>query len=237
MPTYENIEGEKLLQLFERLINQQTLVNVSLPSTDFESLTVLTDTRKDGEILYFKIDLPDGLIASMSKSPPELLSFEFTGEGQLTHRFDAKLKDISESSIWLHSPDVIQRYQMRDNFRIKVMRESFATFETKDGQVNMEIDNISVGGVYCYCPNLHKPLMESYPIIKDLKLQVTAKTDCFSVPIEQALVKRLEPWMRPKHFGVAFEFVQINRQTRKQLIQHIYDLQREFLQNRLKLDE
>ncbi len=237
MPTYENVEGEKLRQLFEQLINQQTLVNVSLPATDFESLTVLTGTREDGEILYFKIDLPDGLMAAMSKSPPEILSFEFTGEGQLTHRFDAKLKDISENSIWLRSPDTIQRYQMRDNFRIKVMRESYATFETENGQVKMEIDNISVGGVYCYCSNLHKPLMESYPIIKDLKLQVTAKTGCFLIPIEQALVKRMEPWMRPKHFGVAFEFVQINRETRKQLIQNIYDLQREFLQNRLKLGE
>ena len=237
MATFDNIEGEKRLHLFNDLINRQTLVKVTLANTDFESLTVLTATKEDEEGLFFEIDLPDGLMAAMSKTPPESMSFEFTGEGHLTHRFDAKLIDISQSSIWLRSPDAIHRYQMRDNFRIKVMRESFATFDTEEGQVSMMIDNISVGGVYCYCSNSHKPLMESYPTIQNLTLQVTAKSGCFLVPIEQALVKRIEPWMRPKHFGVAFEFVQIAKETRKQLIQHIYNLQREFLQNRLKLEK
>jgi c-di-GMP-binding flagellar brake protein YcgR len=237
MPTFQNIDGENIPELFNKLIQEQTLVKVSLPQTDFESLTVLTDIRNDGQIFNFQIDLPDDLMAAVSNAPLETMSFEFTGKDHLTHRFDAALQEITEKSIWLVSPAAIQRYQMRDNFRIKVLRESNATLEFDSVQVRMEIDNLSVGGVYCYCSNLHKPLFESYPKLEHMDLNITAKINSFVIHVDKFSVNRIEEWMRPNHFGVAFEFIQINKETRKRLIQHIYDLQREFLQNRLKLSE
>lgn len=237
MSTFENIDGEKLYNLFSNLIRQQTLLNVSLPDTDFESLSVLTDIREDNDKFYFQIDPPDGLMAALSKGSPEYISFEFTGEGHLTHRFDAKLHDISQNSIWLVSPATVQRYQLRDNFRIKLLRKSYATIVMDDVRLRMQIDNISVGGVYCYCANLHRPLIEAHSKLTNMELQITTKNDRFSIQIDQVLVKRIEPWMRPKHFGVAFEFSQVHKATRQRLVQHIYDLQREFLKNRLKLNK
>lgn len=231
----KNIEGKHLHDLFDKLIREQILIKVSLPKTDFESLTVLTDTIWDNPTNLFQIDMPEGLISAMHNTKAEMMSFEFTGAGHLTHRFEAAFHDISENSIWLKSPAVVQRYQMRNNFRIKVHPDSYAILKIDGTPVRMDMENLSVGGVFCYCPNVHKPLLLAESKLENMALNVTARQDCFIIQIDQALVKRVEPWLKPKHFGVAFEFVQIQRTTRQQLIRHIYKLQRDFLQGRLKM--
>lgn len=236
MPADKNIEGNLLLDLFYRLIREQTLIKVSLPDTAFESLTVLTDLKMEKDAHLFQIDMPEGLISAMQAVDSTAITFEFTGDDRLTHRFEAIFDTVTEKSIWLSMPAAVQRFQMRNNFRIKVHQDSYATIETEEATVRMEIDNLSVGGVYCYCANKHKALMQLENKLEHMKLYITARRDCFLVPIDQVIVKRIEPWMRPKHFGVAFEFIQIQKSTRQLLIRQIYDLQRDFLQGRLKLN-
>ena len=237
MISYNNIEGNQLFDMFHRLIQEQTLLKVSLPGTDFESLTVLTATKSQDHQHFFQIDMPEGFSSASRQLPLKTLQFEFTGEGQLAHRFEAVFQDIKKTCIWLAFPESIQRFQMRNNFRIKVHRNSFAAVKAENEiALRMGIDNISVGGVYCYCPNRYKSLFQVNTQFEDMELNITTRRDCFLVQIEQAVVKRIEPWMRPKHFGVAFEFLHIHKMARQHLIQRIYELQRDFLQGRLKLN-
>lgn len=239
MPADNNIEGKQLLDLFAKLIKEQTLLKVSLPKTDFESLSVLIDTKVDrqqGRLI--QIDMPEGLMAEIQ--PPYTnyrVSFEFTGDDHLTHRFEADLSEATQKSIWLTLPTVVKRFQMRNNFRIKVHQDSYATIETEALTIRMEIDNLSVGGVYCFCANTHKAALTVDSKLENMVINITTRRDCFMVHVDQVIVKRVESWMRPKHFGVAFEFSQIQKSMRQQLIRHIYDLQRDFLQGRLKLDD
>lgn len=239
MPADNNIEGKQLLDLFYKLIKEQTLLKVSLPKTDFESLSVLVDLKVDSEYGHLiEIDMPEGLISVMR--PPyntNRLNFEFTGEDHLTHHFEAVVKQSIEKSIWLTLPTVVKRFQMRNNFRIKVHEDSYATLASETSPIRMEIDNLSVGGVYCFCANMHKSTFKVDSKLEHMALNITTRRDCFMVHVDQVIVKRIESWMRPKHFGVAFEFSQIQKSIRQQLIRHIYDLQRDFLQGRLKLDE
>ena len=68
-----------------------------------------------------------------------------------------------------------------------------------------------------------------------MELYFTLKNQCVNVSIQRTIIKRIESRHRPKHFGVAFEFIQIKKDAKKILVQQIYELQRAFLQNRLKI--
>jgi c-di-GMP-binding flagellar brake protein YcgR len=237
MQTFENIDGTKLLSIFQQLERQKILVKVSLPKIDFESLTLVTETAANGKQQSFNIAPPKGLIPAIAEIKADRLSFEFTSSDHVIHRFASIIDAISEQTIVLRYPAFIQRHQQRDNFRLKVPYDSYAQVQVEDTQIRLEIDNISLGGVYCFCPNKYKALITPDLELADMQLFWTLKDNCCTISVQRCVVKRLERRHRPKHFGVAFEFVQVKRDARKSLVQQIYELQRSFLQNRLKVVE
>ena len=234
MPTFENIEGPKLITLFQQLIGDKTLVNVSIGDNDYESLTLVTRTDREGSRDIFFIDPPKGLYNAIASSKSRIIHFEFNSEDRVTHRFDAEINKASQDSVSLLIPDYVQRHQQRDNFRVKVFYESYAKLLIDDVELRMAIDNISLGGVYCLCRNKFKSKFQESQILENMELLITLDTECLVVPIQQVRVNRFERKPLPKHFGIAFEFVRIKRIPKKQLLQQIYELQRHFLQNRLK---
>lgn len=235
MPTFENIEGDKLLVIFQQLISQKILIKVYLPSIDYESLTLITDAQNDAKQPTFRIDVPKGLQNALADTKSKNLSFEFTSSDKVIHRFNSNIESISGNGINLFFPDFIQRHQQRDNFRVKASFDSHALVTINGQQLRMEIDNVSLGGVFCFCRNQYKPLIVQGLELTDLELCFTFQNQCVNVTIQRAMIKRLESRHRPKHFGVACEFVQIRRDAKKLLVQQIYELQRAFLQNRLKM--
>lgn len=233
MPNFENIEGNKISNIFRQLIKQRILVKVFLRKCDFENLTLVTAAQDDGKVQTFRIDAPKGLHAAIAEAETTILSFEFTSTDHVAHRFDAEIDAVSRNDVSLRYPSFIQRRQQRDNFRVKVPSDSHAVVTIEDTQIRMEIENISLGGLYCYCPNRHKQLLSPETELSDMELSFMLKCDCCTIQIQRVQVKRTEPKHRPRHFGVAFEFIQIKRNAKKQLVQQIYELQRVFLQNRL----
>jgi c-di-GMP-binding flagellar brake protein YcgR len=235
MPNIENIEGNKLLSIFQQLISQKILVKVFLPKFDYESLTLVTDTQDEGTLQLFKIDAPKGLNSTLADPMANCLSFEFTSTDHVIHRFDADILAISDDSITLRYPLFIQRHQQRDNFRVRVPHNSYALVTMDETQIRMEIENISLGGVYCYCRNKYKSIVSPDHELADMQLVLTLKNECCIVLIERVQLRRMESRTHPRHFGVAFEFIQMKRDAKKQLVQQIYELQRVFLKNRLKI--
>ena len=233
MTSYENIEGPKLNSIFSRLAADKTFVKVSL-AKDYESLTVIGQTPTDGNQNLFRIDPPKGLIEMVAKSNTSQLHFEFNSDDGVAHHFDSEIKTISEDSVCLHFPPFIQRYQQRDNFRVKVMFDSFAKLFIEESELRMGIENLSLGGVYCHCLNRHKAKFEERQLLNGLELNITMPSECYVVTIDLAKVNRIEPQPQPKHFGIALQFMRLNREAKKILVQQIYELQRQRLKHRLK---
>ena len=229
---FENLDGEKLLSVFQLLVEQQILIKVHLPQSGYESLTIVTDAASNSRQHVFQIDVPKGLHAAIEESGTDHLSFEFTSHDKVTHRFTSKIQTIGENAISMLYPPIIQRRQQRDNFRIKAPMESYATALLNDVKIEMEIDNISLGGVYCYCANRYKSALPLGSALTDMELTFTLRNQCSSVMIQRTAVKRVESGYRPKRFGIAFEFTKISRDDRRLLVQLIYELQRMYLQNR-----
>jgi hypothetical protein len=236
MTEYETIEGPKIDKIFDQLLQNRTLIKVSLPEMAYENLTLLTDIQEDDTTKSFNIDPPKGLLDCLGQAQTDRLFFEFTGPDQLIHRFEAQPTASAKSALWLQYPQVIDRYQMRDNFRVKTLRGSYAKLQIEDKKIRMEIDNLSLGGIFCICPKTFKSLLEDNPRLEDMELTIALMNDSFVANIALVQVKRIETQARPKYFGIAFEFLKMHKEVRKRLVQQIYELQREFLQTRLKMD-
>lgn len=234
MTMFENIVGPKLQTTFDQLTRDKTLVKISLNYNEFESLTVVTRTDDEGASQIFDMAPPKGLIGAISESKVQSIHFEFTSEDRVTHHFDAEIKSVTKNNVTLLFPQFIHRHQQRDNFRVKVPFDSYATLSIDDVEFRMSIDNISLGGVLCLCPNKYKSKFTEQQILNNMQLIITLDSECVIVAIQQVQVNRLETKPQPKHFGIAFEFRRIKRNDKKVLVQQIYEFQRYFLQNRLK---
>lgn len=233
MSSFEKISDEKVADLIQALIRKQTLVKVAVPNGDFEQLTVITATRSDGGQRAFQIDPPKGLHAALRQNSCDVLLFEFSTDNRLPHRFESSIKESGEE-FWLHFPEHIQRFQLRNNFRIKAPANVHATGFINETKVTMTVDNISLGGLFCHCPNTDKPLIYLGLKMQNLDLVFSFGGERQMLTISRAAVRRVEGRTRPKHFGVAFEFLHMKAEAKKRLTQIIYDLQRDFLKNRLK---
>ncbi|MFZ1983548.1 MAG: PilZ domain-containing protein [Desulfatitalea sp.] len=233
MSNFEKITGPKVVEIIHELISGKTLVKVSIPKKDFERLTIVIGTRTEGGVLHFQIDPPEGLWMALQKADqPETLRFEFLDETRLPHRFEAPLNDYDQE-IWLQCPEYIQRYQLRNDFRIKAPANAHATALINETELKMHVDNISLGGLYCHCPNSAKAMLFKDQIIENLDLVFTFGGEYQMLSIGRAVVRRLEGRTRQRHFGVAFEFAQMNTEVKKRLTQIIYGLQRDYLKNRM----
>lgn len=226
--------GPKLLTTFDQLIHDKTLVKISLKNNQFESLTVVTRTGITGSDPIFDMDPPKGLIVAIAESRAKSIHFEFTSQDRVTHHFDADIRKITKGNVTLSFPQFIHRHQQRDNFRVKVPFDSHAKLSIDDVELNMAIDNISLGGVFCLCPNKFKSKFCEQQLLNNMELIITLDMECVVIGIQQVQVNRLESKPQPKHFGIAFEFRRIKRNDKKVLVQQIYEFQRYFLQNRLK---
>ncbi len=236
MPLYENITGDKILDHIQAMITDKSFIQVTLPEYEYDNLTVVTDVIDDGNQQFFIIDSPEGLQRAIGQTGADRLFFEFTGDDRVTHRFNASIASVSLDSILCELPAYIERHQQRNNFRVKTPYQSFAALSLENEEIRMDIDNVSLGGVYCYCDKRFKPLFEVKSKIQDMELSFTLRDECFLIPIQRAVVNRIESHhQRRRQFGIAFEFIKIDREARRQLVQRIYELQREFLKNRLKV--
>lgn len=235
MPGFEKIEGQKLIDIFDQLLSDKTLVKISLPDQEFDRLTVITGLRQADGARFFQIASPEGLNSMIQQSGVELIRFEFTGIDQLPHKFAARIQAAGPKEVWLEFPDHVQRHQLRNNFRIKVPTEAPLQVQIDQTTVRMIIDNISLGGAFCHCANQHKPLFQERQRLNKLEMSFMLSGHTVEVSIERAVVRRLEPVSRRRNFGVALEFTQVSNEARKKLTQQIYDIQRYYLQKRRKI--
>ena len=234
MQNYETIDGPKIGELIRGLIENKTLVHVSVPRTEYERLTLVLDARTEDTGLVFQIDPPEGLLPTLAQNPVKDLYFQFSTPDRLPHRFTAVISRIDGNEIWLRHPEFIQRYQLRRNFRIKAPSNAQATIQIDDRQIKVTVDNISLGGFFCHCPNSVKGLISMDQLIHDVDMFFMIGGESQQATIKRTRVRRLEGRTHPKHFGLALEFVDMDGEMKKHLTQIIYKLQREFLKNRLK---
>lgn len=227
MPNFETLSGPQVLDLITDLIRVKTLVKVSIRSSDFELLTVILSAQVEKTaVARLQIDPPEGLWASLRQMDQAVLCFEFLGQDRLPHRFEVAFEKGYKEG-WLPGPQSIRRFQLRNDFRIKTPANAYATALINETELKMALDNISLGGIFCHCPNAAKAMLFNDQIIENLSLVFGFEGQYQMISIGRVLVRRIEGRTRQKHFGVAFKFAQVDAEAKKRLIELISALQRE----------
>lgn len=231
----EYIEGQKLHNIIDELAIKKTFVKIYLEQINYESLTLITGVDTTLQDNIFSFDPPKGLLAAIGEAKAKFIYFEFTSKERVIHNFESEIKHVSEDSVTCLFPSCIKRHQKRDNFRVKIAYDAYASFRIDDSEIRMVIENLSAGGMFCYCLNKHKPIFSDEQLLEKIDLIMNINYDILTMRIDKVRVNRIEPNLRPKHFGIAFEFVRMKKDTEKKLVHQVYELHRHFLKQRMKI--
>ena len=83
MYSTELISGKKLLELFNQIEKEKTILRLYVLGKGFERLTIVTGFEKKNGQTYFLIDTPEGLHERIKEGEVYRLYFEFTDKNKI----------------------------------------------------------------------------------------------------------------------------------------------------------
>ncbi len=232
------ISGEKLAGLFKELIANRTIISVQAVETGFEQLTTIIGTFTEQKSNYLLVDKPRGFRESAIRSPWHL-RFNFNGPDKLEYIFETMGGTNAGSELKIPFPDYVERLQRRRDFRINTPVGSRLMFAAGDIRGVMKLINVSVGGAYGVvfkhnAKDVKGPILEKNQEISNLAITFPEDKDMNKqlILIKRAEVRRIEHDLERKMYRYAFEFMEVEKEEKKKLVQSIYHLQRQYLQRR-----
>jgi hypothetical protein len=240
MEERQKIQGKSIFNILKQLRNDKTLVNLHILDTNYEHLTIITGIRPKNNPPLFRIDDSEGLRETIADTDKMRIRFEFTGRDKTLHTFRTSGGEIYTKEIWIRFPDVIERIQRREYFRLEVPMGTKLFFRTATAQCEMDVIDVSVGGVLGVFVNLKNEIekgskLEAGETLGDLQLVFPSKEEELGVYIKGSLIKRVEKDPQTKRYRYALQFTEIQKSEEKALLQIIFRFQREFLRKRLPL--
>ncbi len=234
MVDIERIEGRRLKEVLDHLVEERTLIKVSFPAKDYTHLTLILGTEKIKGKQYFSIDLTDELVDIFNSRKIGKLIFEFNGPDKVGYRFTTDGTLTRPGRVLVPFPAFIERIQKRSNFRIKTAPETVARFMWGDRRHKLRIENISLGGLYGLTSNPQPENLSAGDVLSRLEIFFPVNDQCVMITIDKAVVRRVERRKRAGRNAYAMEFIEIGRDSRQLLTRQIYDLQRIYLKRRIK---
>ena len=232
MSSFEIIEGAKLFVLFEYLYSEKKLFTISALNSFSEFTTVISQLRPNNHPTQFRIDPTEDFVSCCGGLPIENMIVEFNGSDRLQYRFEAKVMESTTDAVWLEIPQQIHRYQRRNDVRIKPGNDSYMQMVIDGITMKLPIEDISIGGILCFCPNSCKQLIDLEREWRDVQVVLTSGMDEYHLSIPKLKNIRKASGMYPKHFSIAFVFKNMSRSNRHKLLNIINKLQRIALRER-----
>jgi len=234
----EKIYGQKILQVFENLEKDRTVLNLHVIGEEYERLTILTGRVLNKEKAYFLIDYPKGFKEAVGDGKNKRLFFQFIASDKIRYRFRTTFTKITRKDVWVKFPDYIERIQRRKFFRIAPPMGTTIFFYKGAERCEASVVNISEGGVLLSHngpPHEGLDLFKDEPI-SDLHLRCIEKSLKFELDIDKAVIMRVEHIPEVNRMTYALQFVGMDKTTRNDLGDWIYRCQRDFLRRRNLLD-
>ena len=232
MPSFEIIEGAKLFILFEYLYSGKKLVTISALNSYSEFTTVISKLSPKDHPAQFRVDPTEAFISCCDGLPMGNMIVDFNGPDGLQYRFEAKVKESTADALWLEIPQQIHRYQRRNDVRIKPGDESHMQTVIDGRAMKLPIEDISIGGILCLCPNSCKQMIDLKREWHDVQVVLTSGMDEYHLSIPKIKIKRMASGIYPKHFSIAFVFKNMDRSNRQKLQKIINKFQRIALRKR-----
>ena len=241
MDTQNKIQGKKRRVVFEQLQNENTLIKMHIPKLDYEKLTMIIDVRRNGNDSFFIIDSPNDFHDNVTDFDQTEIHFEFNFKEGVRYAFKSAGGMILENEIWIVFPDIIERIQRRKDFRLGFPKGSRIRFQLKSIEHEMDLINLSMGGAYADISMNKKgeeknPFLKSGNTVHNIILWSPSEEGNLEVLINEASIIRVEKLKTGKRCKLGLQFIDIDSTEVKTLKKLVYDIQRNFLQRRLKPD-
>jgi hypothetical protein len=235
----EKIQGKKLVSLMEQVQREKIMLSMRLVGQNYERLTMVTRIPKNEKAPFFVIDPPRDFINKVSKLDTWEIHFNFNGPDNLEYIFTTSGGEFYDNEIRINFPDYIERLQRRRYFRLSVPTGTKLFFESDQVQREINLLNISMRGTLGLLKTFNgkdqnKPIFKKEDYLKDIKIIFPSdiKDNQREVRVNKTIIRRAEHDRQKNMDLYAFEFVSIDRDQEKALIQIIFNLQRLFLQQK-----
>jgi hypothetical protein len=233
------VQGHKLYELFNILVEKKTIISINVVGAGFDRLTCITGLDEDAEGKYLLVDPPDDFKEAAKKKDLWHLRFNFNGPDQLEYIFSTRGGGFCSRGLRIPFPDHVERLQRRRNFRVATLTGSQMHFSLKKIKGILDLINISLGGAYGVLVKhnfkfMRGPVLKKDQTIENIRMVFPESDDrsAVTVAIKKADVKRVEHDQDRGFYRYAIEFKEIEKNERRSLTQVIYDLQRWHLQHR-----
>ncbi len=210
-----------------------------LVGQNYERLTMITRIPKDKKASFFAIDPPRDFRNTVSKLGTWEIHFNFKGSDNLEYIFTTLGGKFSDNETQINFPDYIERLQRRRYFRLSVPTGTKLFFESDQVRREISLMNISMRGALGVLntfneENQKKPIFEKEDYLKNIEIVFPSDTKNSEqkLRVKKAIIRRAEHDQQKQMDIYAFEFVSIDRDQEKVLIQIIYNLQRLYLQKK-----
>lgn len=140
--------------------------------------------------------------------------------------------------IWVKFPEYIERKQKRDDFRLRLPYGTNIYLTASEAKWKLRVENLSRGGILAVETISAKSdvLFQEGDAVEELRIRFPRAREHKTILVNKAVVKRVTRDAGKKRRFYAFQFIELERPSETILVQHIYDLQREFLRRRLPID-
>jgi c-di-GMP-binding flagellar brake protein YcgR len=233
------VQGEKLVDLFNELIEKKVIIAINVIGAGFDRLTCINGVTHDESGYYLIVDSPDDFEEAAAVKDLWHLRFNFNGPDRLEYIFSTQGGEFCDQGLKIPFPEHVERLQRRRNFRVNTEIGTKMHFKLNKLQGVIDTINVSLGGVYGVLTKhnfkfMRGPVLKKDQQIYDINIIFPGDEDSpeDTVRVKRAEVKRVEHDQDRGYYRFAFEFKEIEKQERNRLIQVIYDLQRRYLRRR-----
>jgi len=235
----EKMQGKKLIRLMEQVQRKKIMLSMRLVGQNYERLTMVTRIPKGEKASFFAIDPPRDFRNTVSKLGTWDIRFKFNGPDNLEYIFTTSGGKFYDDEIRINLPDYIERLQRRRYFRLSVPIDTKLFFESDQVQREVNLINISMRGTLGLMKTFNgndqkKPVFKNGNYLKNVKIIFPSDTkdNEREVRVNETIIRRAEHDPKKNMDLYAIEFVNIDRDQEKTLIQIIFNLQRLILQKK-----
>jgi c-di-GMP-binding flagellar brake protein YcgR len=234
MESKETISGKKILDLFDKLLKERTVIKLNLLGQDFERLSIVTGVEDRKGTPYLLIDYPDGFREAVQEAGEARLLFQLTDRDKISYAFRTTFREIAGDDIWIEIPDYVERIQRRRYFRMAPPLGTKMVFLRDAVFHETSVINVSMGGALIGQVEAKPNQLRLYvdDTLSDITLICDEEPLNMRLGIKKAVIIRVEKSMETGRFRYALHFMEMGNQEQIDLGKWIYLCQREALRKR-----
>ncbi len=233
------ITGKDRSDIFNQLVKDKTLVRIRALNGRYEQITMVLSLRGKKE-RFFRIDSPKQFDEVFHGIKTQAFEFEFKNTDDIKHVFKSLGGERSGNEIWIRFPEFVERIQRRSDYRVTFPEGTFVRFKIGVKEYQLNVINISLGGMFAemmIVPSVFhdNPTLFAGGFLDDIEL-VCPSEDNTVVRIKKVLVLRAYKYPETDRFYMALEFLKMDEAELELMRELIYNVQRNYLQNRIKVN-